>query len=135
MKTGVSAIIKADNGSKYFLILHRIKHWTGWEFLKGKIEEGESLEQALIREIKEETGLVKIKIIKKFDFKREFVNKGAPHVFDVFLVESSMNYPVVVDNKEHDNFLWAEPQRIIELLYWEDEKEAFKKALKVMKDG
>ncbi len=134
MKKGVSAIIKADNGSNYFLILHRNKNWKGWEFPKGGIEEGETPEQAVIRELKEETGLPNIKIHKKFDFKREFTNNGETHSFDIFFVESNMNYPVNLEKTTHDNFLWATPKRVLELLYWDEEKEAFQEAVEIIKN-
>lgn len=134
MKRGVSAIIRADNGSNYFLILHRNESWEGWEFPKGGIENGESSEQALLREIKEETGL-NAEIKKKIDFKRGFQNNGEGHSFEVFWVEANMNYPVKVEKKTHDNFLWATPQRILELLHWEDEKKAFQRAVQEIKGG
>jgi len=134
MKKGVSAIIQADNGSKYFLILHRNSNRKGWEFPKGGIIEGESPEQAVLRELREETGLPQYKILKKFDFTREFSNNGEQHSLDVFWVESNMNLPVTLEST-HDNFLWAEPTRILELLHWQEEKNAFKSALEVIKSN
>ena len=56
-KKGVSAVIYDDNGALYFLIFHRVKDWEGWEFPKGGINDGEAPEEAIIREIQEETGL------------------------------------------------------------------------------
>jgi 8-oxo-dGTP diphosphatase len=38
-------------------ILIQLSPWRGWEFPGGRVEEGEDLIEALIREVKEETGL------------------------------------------------------------------------------
>ncbi|MGE6259711.1 NUDIX hydrolase [Heyndrickxia sporothermodurans] len=43
-----------------------------WDFPKGGVEPNESLEQALFRELKEETGSNKYQIIKLFDEKITF---------------------------------------------------------------
>ena len=74
MKTinGIAAIIFAEkNGERYFLLLHRVLNWTGWEFVKGRLDEGEERqeEKALLREIEEETGLKQLKIVKKLEEK------------------------------------------------------------------
>ena len=53
-----------ESKEKLFLLLH---YPTGhWDFVKGKIEKNESLEQAAIRETKEETGITDIEFIKGF---------------------------------------------------------------------
>ncbi len=132
-KKGVSAIIYDNNGSYYFLILHRIKGWKGWEFPKGGIQEGESPEQAVVREIKEETGLQTFKVIKKIESCRNFENEGVKHTFDLFLVEASMNIPVDISNDEHDTYLWATHERVLEKLTWDEEREAFKIAFEQLK--
>lgn len=53
---------KKDNDYQIALILDIFGYWT---FPKGHLEKGEDLEQALLREIKEEIGLENLKIIKK----------------------------------------------------------------------
>src|SRR3972149_1220080 len=57
---------KHENGEKYsFLVFHRKKNWRGWEILKGGLMGDESEIQALKREIREETGAKKYKIVAK----------------------------------------------------------------------
>lgn len=130
-KKGVSAVIYDDNGTLYFLIFHRIKDWEGWEFPKGGINEGETPEQALVREIQEETGLSRFRVVDKIGSKREFVAGEKKHVFDVYLIEASMNIPVTLQkhDPEHDTYLWATADRVREKLTWPEEKEMFEKAM------
>jgi 8-oxo-dGTP diphosphatase len=53
------AVIVNDDNEVCISLRHQDSHQGGlWEFPGGKIEPGESIEQALIREIKEELGLV-----------------------------------------------------------------------------
>ena len=50
---GVAGVILNDSGE----ILLQEKHWEVWSLPAGMIEPGESPRQALVREVKEETGL------------------------------------------------------------------------------
>ena len=59
MRKLVAAVI-FHNGK--YLILKRKLHWKGWEFVKGNIDH-EGYRKAVLREIREETGLKKVRII------------------------------------------------------------------------
>ncbi len=64
----VRAIIyDIKDNQPYFLILHRVLRWQGWEFVKETLEPGENVIGALKRGIKEETGLKNFEIIKSLD--------------------------------------------------------------------
>jgi len=133
MKKGVSAIIYCQMGENYFLILHRNSNWQGWEFAKGGIEEGEDPDRAVMREIKEETGLTAFEVVGRISEQRKFTSpEGEEHAFDVYLVKSNMNIPVHIDKKEHDTFLWTTKDRVIEKLTWPEEKELFIKTTRAM---
>lgn len=94
------------------LLLHRpgICHsYPGkWSLVAGKVEEGETPEQAAVREIKEETGIAvsspaaSLPIV--YDREGSTIWKVHPMLF---VVDSD---PVL--NPENDSFKWVEPQAI-----------------------
>jgi len=92
----VRAIIyDIKNGQPYFLILHRVLRWQGWEFVKETLKPGENIEDALKRGIKEETGLKKFKIIKSLDKQEKWQALGNDYfVMNVFLVKADMNQEI-----------------------------------------
>ncbi|MBI4148861.1 NUDIX domain-containing protein, partial [Candidatus Woesearchaeota archaeon] len=122
------------NGGLYFLILHRNTSWKGWEFPKGGLEPGESIEDALRREVLEETGLRRVQITHRLPVKREFTNNGTLHSFTVFLAKANMNTPISLTQprREHDTYLWAKADTVLEKLHWDDEKGIFRKALALL---
>jgi NADH pyrophosphatase NudC (nudix superfamily) len=126
----VRAIIYDIKDSQpYFLILHRILRWQGWEFVKETIESGESMEQALKRGIKEETGLKKFKIIKKLNKQEKWQALGNDYqVVDVFLIKADMNKKISLKQKikEHDNYQWVNKETVLEKLTWPESKELLK---------
>ena len=67
MNTAITAggIFSKKCGDKYHLLLRKYPESGNLAFLKGHIEAGETIEQTAIREVREETGLKNIKIIKK----------------------------------------------------------------------
>ena len=135
IKKGVSAIIYDKRGSShYFLVLHRVKGWVGWEFPKGGSLGGEIPEQSVIRLIKEQSGLRKFELKGMLSKKREWMKANLLHSYDVFLVESNMNVTVEIHDDEHDNFLWATKERILDKLYWPDEKRYFEEVCDMLQN-
>ncbi len=74
VRKGVNGIIYSkEKDGIFFLVLHRVLNWKGWEFPKGGIEKTDSVDEiALRREIKEETGLTNIRIIIKLPFEIKY---------------------------------------------------------------
>jgi 8-oxo-dGTP diphosphatase len=74
-----------------------------WEFPGGKVEEGETCEQALVREFLEEFG-VEISVGGELG-KTEFENKGERRRLKAFLV-SFLSYDFTLS--EHTEWRWAD---------------------------
>jgi len=82
-----------------------------FEFPGGKIEEGETLQDAVVREIHEELG-VKIAVQKKI--------KKVKHCYPDFNVEITFFACNLIDNNnfssfEHEKIIWMEAQELISL--------------------
>lgn len=104
----------------------------------GGLNEGESFEEALLREIKEETRLeVEIgPVIYVFDFdlgekeKEKNIGKG------VRFLAFAKNNEVKIAKKEHQEYFWLDPQEAYQKFNGEgfekDKKEAVKKAIEYL---
>ena len=105
----VAAIIVKDN--KIFATQRGYGDFKGkWEFPGGKVEPSENLEQAIIREIKEETN-ADIKVIEyvstvEYDYEKFHLT------MHTYLCELLDKNPEFVyhdgDNLEHENMVWLD---------------------------
>ena len=77
-----------------------------WEAIHGKIHPNESEEQAVLREVQEETGL-SVKIIKKGPVFRGSL-QGGDFKITPYLLESDSNK--IVLSEEHTNSIWINPK-------------------------
>ena len=132
MRLTVYAIIYDNN--KY-LITRRIKAGSDyWQFVGGGIEEGESPETALKREISEEISRTDFEIIKKLPFTSEghkFQNDRYWKKVHFFLVRMDSSKPINLD-EDHAEYKWGTKQEILDTLQYEIQKKDFLKALEFM---
>ncbi len=116
MDRTVLAYIKKDNS---FLMLFRNKkkhdiNKGKWVGIGGHIEEGETKEQALLREIKEETGLDVI----HYEYRGEllFVNNDFEEVMYLYLVDEVSGEIISCDEGE---LAWIKEEDLMKLNMWE----------------
>jgi len=123
----VQAVIFDDSeGEKKVLLLKKVDFSARryrWRLLKGGVNSGEADVEALQREIFEESGLKKIKVLKKIlDY--SFVFKGVKHMVSSYLVKADSKTPLKLQRSEVSGYLWVTKEQAISLLHWNDEKDA-----------
>lgn len=145
-KSAGAIIFRKEEGKNYYLLLHYRPAHPGqkkgghWEFAKGHIEEKETEEETIIREVKEETGIDDIKIISgfkeyiKYFFRRSYglegeARKKAPWVFKlvVFCLAKTQTKKIKISD-EHDDFVWLSFEDAFKKLTYKNAKELLKRA-------
>ena len=129
-----AVIYDIKNDKPYFLILHRILRWKGWELLKESLEKGEDVKEALIRGIKEETNLKKFKIEKKIKLNKKviFYNKEKTVkniILDIVLVRVDINQKISLHKNsviEHDKYKWVDRKTAVKMLTFSNTKEVIR---------
>lgn len=124
---GAIVFRRENNKIKYLLIQYG---WGHWEFPRGLIEKGESLEETAKREIKEEVGIEDIEFIPGFKgwFKFFFKLKGKNIMkIATFLLAETKTKEVKLSH-EHKDYVWLEREEALEKLTFKNSKEVLKKA-------
>lgn len=122
-------VFRKKESSYEFLLLKRISDRGGfWQPTTGRIEEGETKEEAVKREINEEAGIANIlRIVKNIHtFLIEETGKNA----FVFGVEIDPNEKIILNKNiypEHDEFKWCDFNQALSLLKWPGNKEGLRK--------
>ncbi|WP_024800178.1 NUDIX hydrolase [Nocardia sp. BMG51109] len=101
----VGAVLQS--GDKILLLQRPADDFMGgiWELPSGKVEPGEALDQALIREVKEETGLDVTHIARylgEFDYQSGSGKKSRQFNFAVDVAAAEP-----VELQEHDAYAWT----------------------------
>ena len=112
----VTKSIILNRKSNKFLLLKREKQDSiganTWENAGGNVECGEELEEAMKREIREETGITDISIERVAYI--TLVNGKKPYLIIAYLCET-LTESVTLSN-EHQAFIWADEETCKELL-------------------
>ena len=107
-------LFRKDNSEILFLLLH---YPSGhWDFVKGKMEEGETTQQTAIREAQEETGITDIVFVDDFEEWIEYnfqVQGELVHKRVVFFLAETKTKEVLISH-EHLNYTWADYQTAME---------------------
>jgi 8-oxo-dGTP diphosphatase len=101
-------------------VVHRPRY-DDWSFPKGKLDPGETFEEAALREVREETGLV-CRLGPELAFAHYEDSQGRPKVVRYWLM-AVIEDPGFDPNDEVDELRWLTPDAAAELLtYSRDRK-------------
>ncbi len=112
-------IVRREQGRLQIVVVHRPEQGD-WSYPKGKLEEGETYEDAAQREVLEETGLA-CRLIRFVGHTEYTDRKGRPKVvaYWVMAVETGS----FVANEEVDELRWLDPLAAGQLLSYDRDRE------------
>lgn len=136
---GAVIFYKNQSGTIEYLLLHHRPSQNGhagkppnghWSFPKGHLEKNEKTEDAVRREVKEETGLEKIEFIPGFkETIRYFVNfYGEKRLKFVAFFLARVSDKSVKISEEHQEYAWLTFEEAYRLITHSGDKEVIRKA-------
>ena len=127
-----TVIFRENNNSRLYLLLH---YPSGhWDFVKGKMEKGESPHETAIREAQEETGIEDLEFIDgleeeikyDFQFEGELIHKK------VIFYLAKTNTEEITISHEHQNFLWLNYEESMKKITYDNARSILSKAEKLL---
>ena len=127
-KSAGIVLFRNDSDKNEFLLLNYPQ--GHWDFIKGKVEEDETLHETALRETKEETGISDIEFIDGFEesveynfrFKNEDIHKKV-----IFFLAKTSEKKISLSH-EHDDFVWLEYDNALKKTTFRNAKNVLSKA-------
>ena len=125
-------LFRKEGSKKLFLLLH---YPSGhWDFVKGKMEKGESTHETAIREAQEETGITDITFVENFEewieynfkYQGELVQKKV-----VFFLAETKTKEIKISH-EHSGYTWMDYNSSMEKTTFDNAKTVLTKAEKLL---
>jgi 8-oxo-dGTP pyrophosphatase MutT (NUDIX family) len=113
-------------GGREWAIIHRPRY-DDWSLPKGKLEEGESLEEAALREVREETGL-SCRLGPHVGTTRYLDNRGRTKTADYWLMEAPAGAGRFEPNREVDELRWLDSGEASAMLSHDHDREVLARA-------
>ena len=105
------------------LLLHRQDHkpqGNTWGIPSGKIDEGESLEETLEREVFEETGIKIGADDTKYHGGLYVRFDNYDFIYHLYHINIKFYPKIVISSSEHKNYKWVEPKKSLDMDLIED---------------
>ena len=130
MKEEISAgvILVNENNRKQFLLLnYPSKHW---DFVKGKMEEGETFHETALRETDEETGIKDVEFLDGFKEEIEYYFRADNqdiHKKVIFFLGKTQTQDIILSH-EHLDFIWLDFDNALKKITYKNAKDLLKKS-------
>lgn len=120
------------------LLLHKPRKNDAWQLPQGGREEGETIEQAALRELKEEAGisakvLGKSRHVYQYEFPASYRRFRPDNVcgqrVEFILALADVSTHVQVDDREIDAFVWVKPGELPQYLKREEYRKIVEKVM------
>jgi len=121
---------ETSSGKMYLLLNYPSGHW---DFVKGNIEEGEALKETVVREIREETGIVDVNFVNGFEDKVEYHYQRdgeLVHKEVIFFLAKTKTVDVKISH-EHLGFTWLEYNNALKKLTYKNAQNVMKKVVEL----
>lgn len=117
---------ETSSGKMYLLLNYPSGHW---DFVKGNIEEGETLKETVIREIREETGITDVSFVDDFEDKVEYHYQRDGELVhkEVVFFLAKTNTENVKISHEHQGFIWLGYNDALKKLTYKNAQNVMKK--------
>jgi 8-oxo-dGTP diphosphatase len=121
LKAG-ALVTKTENGKDYLLLVYR-NLWHDYSFPKGSIEDGETAQEAALREVLEETGIT-VEVADALPSQEyEYPNSGKVRV-KMFLAKPKAGSSV--EEKTDEKPVWVADEDVEKTLSYDDLKEYYR---------
>ena len=125
-------LFRKEESKNLFLLLH---YPSGhWDFVKGKMEKGESTHQTAVRETKEETGITDITFVENFEEWIQYNFKYQGELVQnkvVFFLAETKTEEVKISH-EHSGYTWMDYNSSMEKTTFDNAKTVLTKAEKLL---
>ena len=127
-----AVVVLTNTTPKYLLLHYEAGHW---DFVKGNVEPKESEKDTVIRELQEETAIVKARFIDDFREKIEYFyrRQGTTIHKEVIFFLMETHTETVKLSFEHVGFIWLDYQHAMDKLTFKNAKDVLRKAHKLLK--
>jgi 8-oxo-dGTP pyrophosphatase MutT (NUDIX family) len=120
-------VLRREHGGKVQVLLIYRPRYDDWSLPKGKLEAGESPEQAALREVREETGY-EVTLGDALSPIRYLVN-GRPKVVHFWRMHPQGRSQGIQDHGEVAEAVWLSPEDALERMSYPLEKQVLSEAL------